>query len=455
MTDMFSGIFNSTVNSIHNRQAAQALAGNDYAGAMSNLARVGNLQGVNNLRTQQRSEQAAEQAAQQEQSARSVAFARQATRAIGKTMQDGGDPLATFDQIAPAMQSLGATPEQINGYRQQLAQNPQGFLQGINSVLDSEEQKLSFQKAGDRLLVFNEGSPDPIRQYDAPARPIVSGGVAFDPQTGAVITDARRPDRVTVEGGDGASEILEFGADGNPRSVYRGSPAPRSRILSAQEVQSLGLPAGSYQQNADGEIKAINAPSGDRATLSATQQRQVEAYHQELATLDSVDAELDRFDNMIANGELNLSPTSNFIGGIRNATNTSSQNSRNLSEFQSTLERIRNDSLRLNKGTQTEGDAQRAWNELVANISDERVVRQQLARIKALNARARQFRQGRIGALEGGGAPSGGTGGRRPANLGTREVPYNLNPNSPTQSYNNVPSGAHYRAPDGSVRIKG
>lgn len=63
-------------------------------------------------------------------------------------------------------------------------------------------------------------------------------------------------------------------------------------------------------------------------------------------------------------------------------------NARNYNVFLSTMERLRNESLRLNKGVQTEGDAQRAWNELFQNINDKTVVRDQLARIAALNERA-------------------------------------------------------------------
>ncbi|MNY53581.1 hypothetical protein D3C86_1893470 [compost metagenome] len=58
----------------------------------------------------------------------------------------------------------------------------------------------------------------------------------------------------------------------------------------------------------------------------------------------------------------------------------------------STLEKLRNDSLRLNKGVQTEGDAQRAWNELLANINDPKLVEQRLGEILAINQRAGELR---------------------------------------------------------------
>lgn len=71
-------------------------------------------------------------------------------------------------------------------------------------------------------------------------------------------------------------------------------------------------------------------------------------------------------------------------------------NTRNYNLFISTMERLRNESLRLNKGVQTEGDAQRAWNELFTNINDKVVVRDQLARIAKLNERAARQNAGLI-----------------------------------------------------------
>ena len=50
-------------------------------------------------------------------------------------------------------------------------------------------------------------------------------------------------------------------------------------------------------------------------------------------------------------------------------------------------------SLRLNKGVQTEGDAQRAWNEILTNINDPQLVMQRLAEVQAINERAANIRK--------------------------------------------------------------
>jgi hypothetical protein len=46
----------------------------------------------------------------------------------------------------------------------------------------------------------------------------------------------------------------------------------------------------------------------------------------------------------------------------------------------------------LNAGVQTDGDAQRAWNELFANINDTELVKNRLAEIQRINERAVNIR---------------------------------------------------------------
>lgn len=87
------------------------------------------------------------------------------------------------------------------------------------------------------------------------------------------------------------------------------------------------------------------------------------------------------------NGTLNLGLFSNLTGKAKNFAGYSDESSRNLSSFKSTLEKLRNDSLRLNTGVQTDGDAQRAWAELFENINDKDLVKQRLIEIQEINTR--------------------------------------------------------------------
>lgn len=112
-----------------------------------------------------------------------------------------------------------------------------------------------------------------------------------------------------------------------------------------------------------------------------------------IGTASSINSDLDAIDGQITSGKLKFGPASNLINRGMNAAGASSEESRNFASFQANMEKLRNDSLRLNKGVQTDGDAQRAWNELFSNINDTKVVQQRLGEIRRLNERAVQLRK--------------------------------------------------------------
>lgn len=112
-----------------------------------------------------------------------------------------------------------------------------------------------------------------------------------------------------------------------------------------------------------------------------------------LALASNLKTDLNAIKAQVESGELKLGPVSNLVGQGLNMAGMSTQNSRNLATFKATLEKLRNDSLRLNKGVQTEGDAQRAWNELFATINDPELVKQRLTEIEAINDRAANLQE--------------------------------------------------------------
>jgi len=108
---------------------------------------------------------------------------------------------------------------------------------------------------------------------------------------------------------------------------------------------------------------------------------------------------MDTFTSQIDNGQLDLGLMANLENKARNNVSMSTEESRNLASFQAALENLRNESLRLNTGVQTDGDAQRAWSELVANLNDPGVVRQRLQDIKAINERGAALQQQRLAVM--------------------------------------------------------
>lgn len=113
----------------------------------------------------------------------------------------------------------------------------------------------------------------------------------------------------------------------------------------------------------------------------------------------SINADLAGLERQIETGKLSFGPISNVLNTGRNLAGISSEQSRNFGTFKSTLERLRNESLRLNTGVQTDGDAQRAWNELFQNINDTGLVKQRLAEIQAINQRGAELQRLRIDSI--------------------------------------------------------
>jgi hypothetical protein len=70
------------------------------------------------------------------------------------------------------------------------------------------------------------------------------------------------------------------------------------------------------------------------------------------------------------------------------AVDPNDANAINYNNFISDMNRLRNESLRLNTGPQTDADAQRAWDELFDNINDKTIVKARLEKIAEFNKRA-------------------------------------------------------------------
>lgn len=165
-------------------------------------------------------------------------------------------------------------------------------------------------------------------------------------------------------------------------------PAEKARFLS-----TLGQWAN------QGSTPGIKLKDNPQIPESAVKEQQ--ALLEKIGTVGGINADLQAIENQIETGKLKLGMVSNLAGSIKNFTGQSDEQSRNLASFKSTLEKMRNDSLRLNNGVQTEGDAVRAWNEIMANINDPALVKQRLGEIRKINERAANLHQLSIDTMRG------------------------------------------------------
>jgi len=162
-----------------------------------------------------------------------------------------------------------------------------------------------------------------------------------------------------------------------------------------------------YTTNADGTVsvrksslfdeleKAAAANKAPKALSTKAQSAEDEDFYA-IDTSQGILTDIDHFTDLIDNDKLGFG----FVEGIGDSTarflNIAGEEAINSAQFDTFLEKLRNDSLRLNKGVQTEGDAKRALNELIKNKNDTKVIRAQLQRLREINERAVEIRKRNI-----------------------------------------------------------
>jgi len=180
---------------------------------------------------------------------------------------------------------------------------------------------------------------------------------------------------------------------------YRRDPQGYARYKAAGRSAEGGeggkVPSG-YRRSADGNLEAIPGGPGDKKTQGRPlptaalklQQEELDA----IGTASTIAADLGEIKRQVDTKELQLGPGKNLANSALNMAGMSTKGSQKFASFKATLEKLRNDSLRLNKGVQTEGDAVRAWNEILANINDQDLVSNRLDEVIKINDRAKNLR---------------------------------------------------------------
>ena len=122
--------------------------------------------------------------------------------------------------------------------------------------------------------------------------------------------------------------------------------------------------------------------------LSSTLQKAEDEDFEALNTSASIVDDTQGFLDMIEKGELDFSFGDSAGDAIALALGSNNEEVLNRQDFNIFLERLRNATLRLNKGTQTEGDAERALREISRNKNNKNAVRRALQKLREVNERA-------------------------------------------------------------------
>jgi len=152
------------------------------------------------------------------------------------------------------------------------------------------------------------------------------------------------------------------------------------------------------QSNVFDAIEAAEAAKKNNKTtaLSTKAQTAEDEDFYAIDTSQGILSDIDYYTDLIDDDKLSFG----FVEGIGDSTarllGIAGEEEINSAQFDTFLEKLRNDTLRLNKGVQTEGDAKRALNEIIQNKNDTEVVRAQLKKLREYNERAVELRKRNI-----------------------------------------------------------
>lgn len=273
----------------------------------------------------------------------------------------------------------------------QLAQRRTFGFPGVEGeVFDiaNQPQKLSNLLTNESLGYAPQGVPQQQLQMRGSPVDVFGQGKGF-----------MQPDG-TIVGVNQAGQQFKVQPEGTQAALMEQKDAALKRQMMQAQFDEMKAKAGQRGQMTPADILAREKFEWEKmggksnakplpATALKMQNEAVDA----VGALSSLNADLGAVKSNLESGALDLGMFSNLINKARNIGGLSTEESRNLATFQSTLERLRNESLRLNKGVQTEGDAVRAWNEILANINDPQLVKQRLEEVMNTNQRAVELRK--------------------------------------------------------------
>lgn len=183
-----------------------------------------------------------------------------------------------------------------------------------------------------------------------------------------------------------------------PPGVLRGAPEPvkpaaptefERRMRAAREM-------GASEDELRRMVIGREGAAAGAKPMPAAALRMVTDANSALKEAGTVNDTLARIRQEIASDQLSLGPVRNIANQARIASGMGNEESTRFATLMTSLRGLQNAALRLNKGVQTEGDAQRIWQELLGNLNDEQAVLANIDRLMQLNQRAVELHEGNL-----------------------------------------------------------
>lgn len=136
------------------------------------------------------------------------------------------------------------------------------------------------------------------------------------------------------------------------------------------------------------EMKALTKTEKKPVRMSTAAFKAEDEDFTALDLSEGINDDVDTYIGLLKSGEMTLYFADGVEDFVSSGLGISNEDTANRAKFDAFLNKLRNDTLRLNKGTQTEGDADRALKEISTNRNDEKIVIAQLQELQRINQRA-------------------------------------------------------------------
>lgn len=299
--------------------------------------------------------------------------------------QKAADEMRQMKMAQERMQMEAAQREQ---------QKAQGIENAYRNAMRTPEQMAMAQNGGPTLAAA-QAAPGMQGGFDQNA--LMRGLSQADPMTAFKMMQPQQADYKVV-----GNSLVQIGPNG-VKEAYRPPEKPETtsdlkEYMYSRDKEGFKGTFRDWQlENNRSKATSVSVNTGERipANLVKAQDEMIDR----TLNAKAIDADLSVIEKQIADGKLKFGPVENALNQGRNLLGVSNEGSRAFASFRTTLEKLRNDSLRLNTGVQTDGDAQREWNALFQNVNDTEYVKERLGEIRKINQRAAVLQRERLNVL--------------------------------------------------------
>lgn len=228
-------------------------------------------------------------------------------------------------------------------------------------------------------------------------------GVANGPVELAAIQGQNLINNRLLPGGGGVSTTdqgrASIAADA-ARARASDASAASSYATAAKTRQAMALDGQQHALSVAGQWNPGGKNAGGSSPLPVSALKELLGVEDALGGTQVLADIISKNAQRLADGSLRVSPTSSLLARGRTFAGIATPGDVNYNEWQADLTKIVNESLRLNKGVQTEGDAQRAANELMS-ANDPATAAAALKRLAGFNQQAVELQQRKAALING------------------------------------------------------